>query len=275
MLQLQSLGHRTDLIFARFDALIGSSGDPLPYLCVRTPAKPDYFWGNTLIFKQPPESGDLERWMDIYRLHFGLETGFMTFSWDIGYELRSDQQAEIDRFLAADFAYESTSILVASSVQKPPKFNDNVHVRPLNTEADWQAVVEVHLNGHWKLKPEHERSFTEKQIATARDMVEAGLGLRFGAFIDHHLVGDLGIYTDGSRLGRFHLVATQKDCFRQGICSTLMYSASQYALTEMGLKTLVIAADADDFPQHIYRSVGFRACEVQPGLVWRDRQKYG
>lgn len=281
-MQLQSLAHLTDLIFSRFEAEISSGQDEKgkPYLCVRTPERPDYFWGNTLIFSQPPEAGDLAHWRRVYLRHFPAEQGFMTVSWDSPQGEAGASQA----FVQAGFRDNRCSVLgldsaTLASLPAPARFNPQLEIRPLHSDADWQAAVEVHINGHWKLKPEHEYAFTASQLKVARQMAEAGLGLRYGAFAKGQLVGDLGLYVSlpeqGPRLGRFHLVGTHRDFFRQGVCSSLLYRASQLACERWQLDKLVIVADASDFPQQLYQSVGFSIQQWQPGLEWRDKQRFG
>jgi len=54
-MKVRSLGYRTDLIFPRFD---GEIIDREGYLVIRTPTNPTYFWGNFLLFQNPPGAGD-------------------------------------------------------------------------------------------------------------------------------------------------------------------------------------------------------------------------
>jgi len=279
-MQLRSLAHLTDKIFADFESELHSGLDEkgLPYLCIVTPTRPDYFWGNTLIFSQPPGPGELAHWRRIYARHFDPAQGFMTVSWDSP----QGETGDIAPFLAAGFRDNRSSVLVLDAAQvpslpRPARFHSELEIRPLQSEADWEAAVEVHINGHWQLNPAHERAFTQGQIQVARAMVEAGLGLRFGAFLKEQLVGDLGIYITQRtpRLGRFHLVSTHRNFFRQGVCSTLLFGALQLACTHWELEKFVIVADSDDFPQQLYQSVGFQIQEWQAGLEWRDRSRYG
>lgn len=278
----RALAHRTDLIFANFESQVSTEYDAQghPYLCIRTPARPDYFWGNTLLFSDPPEPEDFQRWPALYRQHFS-DTGFMTLSWDAP----DGNEGAIEAFLNAGFERDLCEVLAISRshlpLPAPRKWNPDLELRPLSSEKDWQAVIEVHLNGHWKLNPAHQRPFVEGQMAMARAMVEAGLGLRFGAFFDGKLVGDMGVYwtetqLDGhrERVGRFHEVATHGAYFRQGICSSLMSFAIDQAFERFALDQLVIVADQDDFPRQLYAEMGFRHCEWQAGLQWHDPERY-
>lgn len=70
-------------------------------------------------------------------------------------------------------------------------------------------------------------------------------------------------------LGRFQLVGTDPRFARRGVCSTLVHDASRWALTELGVDALVIAADAEYHAARVYESVGFRPTERLCALVKR------
>ncbi len=67
-MNVKSLGYRTDLIFPAFDGEIIDRGD---YLVVRSPANPAFYWGNFLLFSQPPQEGDFREWRDLFTLEIG------------------------------------------------------------------------------------------------------------------------------------------------------------------------------------------------------------
>lgn len=107
-----------------------------------------------------------------------------------------------------------------------------------------------------------------QQLSVLREMTDAGLGKRYGAFVEGRLVADLGIYRSGS-LGRFNDVSTHRDFRRQGICSTLVHRASKTAFAE-GVSRLVLVADQGSQAERIYRSLGFEMTEKEVGLQWVD-----
>ena len=60
-MEVRSLAYRTDLIFPTFDGEIFDRGN---YLVIRTPSNPTFYWGNFLLFDQPPSKGDYSRWQE-------------------------------------------------------------------------------------------------------------------------------------------------------------------------------------------------------------------
>ena len=267
--ELRSLAWRTDLIFARYEGEVLERRD---YLVIRTLSHPNYFWGNYLLFREPPGPGDLVRWNWLYQAELaeGGPSDFVTLGWDDP----EGRAGEVGPFTEMGFERHASRVLTASSVDRPPKYNDEIRVRPVTTDRDWEGVVETQLNGlHWYLKPDTQRDFVARRAKVWRKMSEAGLGRRFGAFLGNRLVGDLGIYFD-REAGRFNSVATHRDFLRQGVCGTLVYLSSLIALREMGAKYLVMVADEDYHAAAIYESVGFRPTERQASLEWFDRRRF-
>ena len=61
-MSLNSLALRTDLVHDRHSAEVVEHDD---CIVIKTPQRPTYFWGNYLIMRLPPGSGDARRgWSD-------------------------------------------------------------------------------------------------------------------------------------------------------------------------------------------------------------------
>lgn len=267
-MNIKSLGFKTDLIFNRHDGLIIDRGD---YIVIKTLKNLHYFWGNYIIFPEPPTEDDYEIWTSIYKKEFSSvrEINFIALAWDNP----KGEQGDIDKFLEAGFSLNSSKVLTAETVNMPPKFNKDIIVRPIETDEEWNAVIDVQMTDDWYLEADSQRPFLTKQTKTLRDMVNAGFGKRFGAFLENTLVGELGIYFDKD-IARFNNVATHRDFRRKGVCGTLVYLASKVAFKEMGAKTLVMVADEDYHAAGIYESVGFKPTEKQLSLEWYNDKIY-
>jgi ribosomal protein S18 acetylase RimI-like enzyme len=265
-LQIHSLGYRTDLIFPRFDGQILDRG---AYLVIRIPTNPTFYWGNFLLFSDPPGEGDLERWKGLFAREIGRppEVQHFAFGWDGVH----GETGVVGPFLEAGFNLNQSVVLIARQVTSPPKTNLEAVIRPLTEDWEWQQAgqnqVACREEGH---SLESYQVFKRDQMRRFRRMSQAGLGQWFGAFLDGRLVADLGIFADG-RMGRFQDVGTHPDYRRRGICGTLVYQASRYAFEKMQVETLVMVADEHYFAAKIYESVGFRPAERQVGLDWWEK----
>ncbi len=262
-MELKSLGYRTDLIFPRFE---GQVEDRDTYLVIRTPANPSFHWGNFLLFNHPPEPGDLERWKTLFAREIGGPPQFnhLTFGWDT----TGGETGFVQPFLEAGFALEQTVVLTAAAVNPPPKGLADVEVRPLIGAAAWEEALALDITcfqGNYE--PEGFAIFARAKFRRYRLMTEAGLGAWFGAYQNGVMAAACGLFCDGS-LGRFQQVGTLPPFRRQGICGTLVYRASRFALEEMGVQTLVMLADENYHAAKIYESVGFNPTEKQRGVSW-------
>ena len=102
-MQINSLGFRTNLLFARFS---GSVIDKGPYVLVKTPNNPGYHWGNYIIFDRAPRVGDCEEWTQLFDREFDYykEPHHYVFAWENG-------EGEAEEFLAAGFEADGAVVL--------------------------------------------------------------------------------------------------------------------------------------------------------------------
>ena len=266
-MEVQSLGYRTDLIFPKFDGQIIDRGD---YLVILTPTNPTFYWGNFLIFPSPPQEGDLKNWKAIFAKEISSKqaTEHFAFGWDTV----KGEKGEVQPFLDEGFNLSQSVVLSTQKVNIPPKYNQDVVIRPLVEDWEWEQATENQIlcrpSGH---SLEDYQTYKHDQMLRYRNMSKAGLGSWFGAFLDNKLVADLGVFTD-KEIGRFQQVGTHPDYRRRGICGTLVYQASLYAQENFQVETLVMAADEHYHAAKIYESVGFQPKEHQAGLDWWENQ---
>lgn len=262
-MQINSLGRRTDLIFAKFSGAVTDKGF---YTLIQTPSNPGYHWGNYIIFNQAPQKGSFKEWTKIFDKEFGYysEPHHYVFTWDTGNEDKGEHQ----EFLNANFDLDTAIVLTASKLSLPLHINNLVEVRKISSDQDWNDVINLQtLFADPKFLNEEYKQFKQRQMTSYRKMAEAGMGSWFGAFIDDQLVGDLGIFYEGT-VARYQNVCTHPNNRRQGICGTLVYQTGLLALEEFGVEHLVMEADIDYHAARIYESIGFKRNEVNQALSW-------
>jgi ribosomal protein S18 acetylase RimI-like enzyme len=265
---LRSLGFRTDLFLVAFDGVVEDKGR---YLVVRTPTNPDFWWGNFLLYPDAPDARAAARghdasWLDDHDREFPVAKARL-FAWD-----RPDGAAgEIDGFLREGFALDDSVILTATAaaIHSPPKLAADVAVVPLATSADWEGAARALTAAFAPNRSgtlEDLRTFVDRQLTRYRAMQSTGVGQWFGAFVEGELAGSLGVVRHGE-LGRFQLVGTDPRFGRRGVCSTLVHHAARVATGELGVTTLVMAADAGYHAAKVYESVGFTRAEHLVALL--------
>ena len=156
--------------------------------------------------------------------------------------------------------------MTATQVQAPLRPNTDAVCRMLASDADWAAAVDVDAFEPGEFDPKAHREFVQRRMAARREQQEAGLGGWFGAFVDGQMLCGLGLFTDGSGLGRFQSVATLASARRLGLASSLVHYASTVGLADYGIRELVMVADPDYSAIRVYRALGFTGSEIQVQL---------
>lgn len=245
-----SLVYGTAQIFHRADGEVVDRGD---YLCIRTPENPTFYWGNYLLFSAPPKAGDLAHWeaqfqADIEAKH--PQSCHRAFGW-LG------PKGETAQFIDAGYALSEAVALACQQPQLPPHANRLVEVRPIASEADWADAIALQVLCRDALHTEADYYlFKLAQFASYRRMVEAGIGYRYGAWLEGRLVAELGIFHGEGGIARYQNVCTHPAWRRQGIAGRLVYQAGKHALATFDARKLVIVAE-EEGPQRLYRSIGF------------------
>jgi ribosomal protein S18 acetylase RimI-like enzyme len=255
---------RIELALARFGGEVHDRGN---YVAVKTPALPDYHWGNYLVFDAAPGKGDYERWTALYRQEFAFcdEIRHMSFAWDTA----SPDPGESAEFQAHGFDTGATITLSAEEVIEPPRLNREITVRQLD-DADDDQVVRL-----WAISfgSEDERAgletFFRDQLAFSRAHVPANASRWFGAFSDGRPAAILRLVRDG-RIGLINDVGVHPDFRRRGIAGRLVWEATKKALEGKFVDTMLIEADAESehHTARLYESIGFRPSGTNYDLEW-------
>ncbi|WP_221031563.1 GNAT family N-acetyltransferase [Actomonas aquatica] len=255
---MHNLGYRTDCIFHRHDGVVEERDD---YWVIRTPSNPTYWFGNLLLFRNAPRSGDEARWLERHAAEFGDSLNHITIAWD------EEIPGESDGFIAQGFRLESSAALSLAHTDyadsSPPPVNPALTVRPVTDDHGWREVVRVQTlcddeDPHFDADG---GAFRTRQALAAHRMIENGRGTWWGAYDRDTLLGSLGLFFDETgELGRFQYVTTDPAHRRRKACSTLLDHAIRHAFTTVGAKTLVICTEgvASNPAMALYQRFGFR-----------------
>ena len=244
------------------------------YLVVRSPSNPSHYWGNLLLFDDPPRDGDGSRWEALFAETFGDEprVRHRTFAWD-----RTDDDIGAARGEFVDRGYdldESVALVARAAQLRPhPRQNSEVAVRALDPAegADmelWDAVVELQVQGRDAGHDEDAyRAFSRQRLDDLRALFRAGRGAWYVALdrTTGTVVGSCGIVATAGR-GRFQAVDTALAFRRRGICSRLVVEAARRSAAEYGVARFVIVADLHYHALGLYESLGFERAEQLFGV---------
>ena len=272
-LRIRSLAFATDVDVLPEGTLLADRGE---YVVVRTPSNPTFYWGNFLLFREPPRPGDRERWEALFTREQGEDgergSSHVALAWDA---VEGELGAARDEFLASGYALDEAVALSARPRELRPhaRANVDVTVRMLDPrvgaeEAAWDAVVELQVAGR---DPGHEeeshRRFLRERMADRRARFRAGDGGWFVAELAGQLAAACGVIVTGTR-ARYQAVETAERLRRLGIARRLVYEAGCAMLERGDVRELVIVAEAGYHALALYESLGFSVRERSAGVCW-------
>ena len=266
----RSLVWATDLDVLALDRVLERRSG---YLVVRSPGNPEYYWGNFLLFDDPPGKSEGVRWEALFDEAFADEprVRHRTFAWDT-----TDGRLGVAReeFEARGYRVEETIGLVAEAGALLPhdRGNREVQVRALDPFGDselWDGVLELQIAGRDPVHEEGEyRAFSRARQVELRELFQAGRGTWYVALARNttQVVGSCGIVVTTGR-GRYQAVDTALAYRRRGICSRLVVEASRLSMEAFGTERFVIAADVGYHALMLYESLGFARRERVAGVL--------
>jgi GNAT superfamily N-acetyltransferase len=253
-MDIRSLGFRTDLrLLEMTGSVIEERGT---HLVVRTPANPAYFWGNFLLLRQLPVPGGEREVIGAFHTEFPLAEHVA-----IGIDGTEDLTEQLTPFAEAGLEVDCGVVLTAGQLVEPRPVPDDVVVRALDGEDDWEqrARLSHHL---WPSTDEATfMTYAHRKNDQERGLVGRGLGRRYGAFVGDELVSTAGVFVTHAGIARYQSVETHPDHRRKGLAAAVVHAAGEHALATYGIEVLVIAADADGDAIRIYRRLGFADAE--------------
>jgi ribosomal protein S18 acetylase RimI-like enzyme len=249
---------------------------------VCSPSNPTHFWGNLLIFDDPPGRGDGERWEALFDTEFaGIDKiRHRAFTWD-----RTDGSTgrAHEEFDVRGYVVDESVGLIADAAELRPHARESrdvsVHALDPSSGADealWEAVLTLQTanreEGHAE---EGYLAFSRARLRDLRVHLDAGRGTWFVAVDEASgdVAASCGVIVAGAR-GRFQSVDTALAYRRRGICSRLVVEAARHTIERYGAERFVIVADAGYHALGLYESLGFKRDEHVFGVyTWPESPK--
>jgi ribosomal protein S18 acetylase RimI-like enzyme len=243
------------------------------YLVVRSPSNPAHYWGNFLVFDDPPTVGDGPGWERWFESEFGSEPRVQhrTFAWD---RVDGTLGAAEEEFVSRGYDLEETVGLVATpdKLRPHPRENREVAIFELDPvtghEELWRQVEELQVaSRNERFEEAMYREFVRARLTDLRALFCGGRGGWFVALdpAASEVVGSCGVVVTGDR-GRFQAVDTAEAHRRKGISSRLVMESAHRSAERHGVQHFVIAADPGYHALGLYVSLGFERAERVAGV---------
>ena len=235
--------------------------DHSDYLTIRTPANPEFWWGNFLLLPARAAQGEAGQWLSLFTAEFPAAAHVA-----LGLDITSDDGADLADYAAAGLDVQRDTVLTTQALREPPHPNRAAACRPLAGDGDWRQSARLQglCDAEDGVPASH--AFTDARNHARRGLTEAGHGAWFGAFLGDELVSQLGVISGRDRIARYQDVGTHPGARRQGLAGTLVWNGGRYAIDHLGARTLVIVADPREAAIRVYRSAGFTDRETQVSM---------
>ncbi|MBE7325863.1 GNAT family N-acetyltransferase [Nocardioides sp. Y6] len=252
-MEITSLAWRTDI------AILEQSGSTVTdcgtHLLVTTPDNPAFRWGNFMLLQQAPLPGGAREVMGAFDSWFRTNR-HRAIGVDAGVEVDTAE------FAAAGMEAGVAEVMTAERLVAPERPFVEGGIRPLTSD-EWDKWVDLELGAMGQEGRQREsRDYLRARARAEQRLVDAGLGRRWGVFVDGRLAASAGIYDTGDGVYRYRAVLTHSRQRGRGICSTLIHRMGQWALARPGARQLVIVADPDGPAINVYRRLGFETTET-------------
>lgn len=237
-------------------------------VAIRTPDRPDYYWGNFLVMDGAPGAEDIERWNAAFERELpGLP--HRTFTWDT--TCAPDQLSwDTD---GAGWEYSTERVLVGvpddiSTFHGSLPDGCTFEVLDPSDEYAWRSVVDLAVATRPEMFAEsafrdHAASMYAARQRDAEHGRSASLAIRNSR---GDVVASLGIAGCRHALARYQSVMTDPAYRRNGFASFLLARAAELAATSYGAARLVIVCEAGSDAERLYTRAGFVARETVPSL---------
>jgi GNAT superfamily N-acetyltransferase len=251
-------GWATDFFLHRHGAIVIERAD---CIVVRTPEKPNFYWGNFLLLPQAPADGDLVLWLqrfddEIASLQPGSEHVAIGINQPPArWALPSSTAAGLQR-------HDSAVLRVDAATLRAPARAPRGEARfaMLDLERDAEAIVALDLADTHGFEPRAYADYRRRQLRRYARMAREGAAAWFGLWCDGALAAECGLMRAGAagRIGRFQHVLTHPLYRRRGLCSALIHAVTHWGFTQWQLNSAVMCADPDDIAIGIYQSLGYQ-----------------
>jgi ribosomal protein S18 acetylase RimI-like enzyme len=236
------------------------------YLVVRTDANPTFYWGNFLLFPEPPKPGEPEQWLAAFDAEFPDARHVA-----IGVDGVDGSLGAADEMRTLGFTEDVSVVLTAPDLLQPRPLEAGVDLHLPRHDEEWAQTVEFRIAVDEDDSDLH-RTFVERRAGEFRSLTAAGHGVYVAAFVDGVARAALGLFAEDG-LARFQSVETHPDFRGRGLASALLVEAARLVRNQHRIEQLVIVADPSYRAIDIYRRLGFTDTERQvqwlrpPGAV--------
>lgn len=257
-MHIDSLGLQTQLFILGHHSEIQDHGN---FLAIITKDSPNFWWGNFLCYDSPASLETLSQWETQFEKIFS-NAKHKAFTWNGEIDTPTKQALTQKGY---ECHAHNVLVLKTKNIRNIPS---NFIIRKLQTDDDWKGVKQIYLDSRDPSKMQNPQRdiFLTKFLLNFRKLTEQNKASWYGAFVDDHLAGSLGIcFCEKS--ARFQEVIVAPNFRRQGIAKYLVTTAMQLACTQNNFDNFVIVAEQNSIAEALYKKLGFTLTHHDQGMI--------
>jgi hypothetical protein len=228
------------------------------YTIVRSPGKPDYWFGNSLVLDSEPAPASYDGWIRAHAEAFaGVPVERRIVLWE------NDTRQNLEPY---DGPLARESVTIFTTRHSPNRATAPARIAPLASQSDWDAARVLVTQERIEAGSPDQVDFATWRFEGHHRDADAGRCRVWGAWSGDDLVAFAGLYANGE-WARFITPITKAEHRRRGLFSALASRAMSETLAWFPDATIVIAAEKGSGLEKLYEGLGFRLAGEQHALV--------
>ncbi len=227
------------------------------YRIVRTPRKPDFWFGNCIVLEHEPPPADYDRWLAVHAQAFtGCQVERRVVVWETPFA------AELPPY-SGPIERQRSTVFAARAIRGTDP--SEVDIREFSSAGDW-ASAEALVYADQAAAGPAVAEFAAWRFRVCRADAAAGRCRVWGAFVRGEFAAFAGVYASANH-ARFITPITAPAFRRRGLFRALSRAVFTDLHRRYPAALCIIVAAAGEAPEHVYSRLGFEPIGRQCALV--------
>jgi GNAT superfamily N-acetyltransferase len=243
-------------------------------LVYKTKTRPDYWFGNYIVFSSPVTSESLPEIRRQWQKEFSQEAGILwqIFEWEIPFDRELPDVTKVARAFNAEIDIRIVRTASRGKFQlqqSRAELAADTELIKVKNEVQYENALKIALADHEATPQSGATSdFIQWRLEQRRQSANLGNGNWWLLMHQEVPVASCGLFFDQDGLmGRFREVTTHPKWRGRGFATKLCGMLAQKFLEQGQVQELIIVSEPDSIADRIYNKLGFKAVSCQIALI--------
>jgi GNAT superfamily N-acetyltransferase len=243
-------------------------------LVYKTKTRPDYWFGNYIVFSSPVTSESLPEIRRQWQKEFSQEAGILwqIFEWEIPFDRELPDVTKVARAFNAEIDIRIVRTASRGKFQlqqSRAELAADTELIKVKNEVQYENALKIALADHEATPQSGATSdFIQWRLEQRRQSANLGNGNWWLLMHQEVPVASCGLFFDQDGLmGRFREVTTHPKWRGRGFATKLSGMLAQKFLEQGQVQELIIVSEPDSIADRIYNKLGFKAVSCQIALI--------